>query len=124
MAFRVGDTLFTLSASPATVIAKDESGGSVRLDRDFAAFQLNTRNGLHNDMAVEHREKFNAIMDEVRSNSDDVARVEVLISRIEELKSDSQNMRLVSYLDGELKHLMHAKGVKPRYFTTDEFKVR
>ena len=124
MGFRVGDTVFTSSASPATVIGKEEGSSSVRLDRNFAAFQSNTRNGLHNDMAPEHREQFNQIMDEIRATPDDKERVETLFALIEDLKSDPQNGRLVSYLDGELSHLMHTKGVKPRFFTTDELKVR
>ncbi len=124
MAFRIGDTVFTSSASPTTVIGKDESTDAARLDRDFAVFQQNTRHGLHNDMAPEHRQQFNEIMDEVRANRDDISRVEMLVGIIDELKADPQNSRLVSYLDGELRHIMHSKGVKPRYFTMDESKVR
>lgn len=124
MGFRIGDTVFTSSASPATVVGKEEGSSSVQLDRDFAAFQTNTRHGLHNDMAPEHREKFNDIMDEIRATPDDTERVETLMALIQDLKADSQNSRLVSYLDGELRHLMHTKGVKPRFFTTDELKLR
>jgi len=75
-------------------------------------------------MAPEHRQQFNEIMDEVRANTDDILRVEALVSKIDELKSDPHNVRLVGYLDGELRHIMHSKGVKPRYFTVDESKVR
>jgi hypothetical protein len=124
MGFRVGDTVFTSSASPATVVGKEEGSSSVRLDRDYAAFQSNTRHGLHNDMAPEHREQFNQIMDEIRATPDATERVETLLALIDDLKSDPQNGRLVSYLDGELRHLMHTKGVKPRFFTIDELKVR
>ncbi len=124
MAFRIGDTVFTSSASPATVIGKDNGTDAARLDRDFEVFKQNTRHGLHNDMAPEHRQQFNEIMDEVRANTDDILRVEALVSKIDELKSDPQNVRLVGYLDGELRHIMHSKGVKPRYFTVDESKVR
>jgi hypothetical protein len=124
MAFRIGDTVFTSSASPATVIGKDDGADTVKLDRDFAVFQQNTRHGLHNDMAPELRQQFNEIMDEVRGNPDDISRVEVLVSKIDELKADPQNVRLVNYLDGELRHIMHSKGVKPRYFTVDASKVR
>lgn len=124
MGFRIGDTVFTSSASPATVVGKEEGSSSVKLDRDFAAFQANTRHGLHNDMAPEHREKFNDIMDEIRATPNDTERVETLMALIQDLKADPHNNRLVSYLDGELRHLMHTKGVKPRFFTADELKVR
>lgn len=124
MAFKIGDTVFTSSASPATVVGKNPADGSVQLDRDFSQFQANTRHGLHNDMAPEHRERFFEIMDEIKSNDDDRDKVEMLMGRIEDLKLDPQNTRLVSYLDGELRHLMHVKGVKPRFFTVDESKIR
>jgi hypothetical protein len=75
-------------------------------------------------MAPEHREQFNQIMDEIRATPDATERVETLLALIDDLKSDPQNGRLVSYLDGELRHLMHTKGVKPRFFTIDELKVR
>jgi len=124
MGFRIGDTVFTSSAAPATVVGKEEGGSAVRLDRDFDAFQTNTRHGLHNDMAPEDREQFNDIMDEIRSTEGDAARVETLLAVIDDLKSDPRKGRLITYLDGEVRHLMHTKGIKPRFFTTDAFKVR
>jgi hypothetical protein len=75
-------------------------------------------------MAPESREQFNNIMDEVVANKDNKERVDMLRGKMEELMVDPKNFKLVQYLDGEVRHLMNMKGVKPRYFTTEELKVR
>jgi hypothetical protein len=124
MSYRIGDTLFSSSAAPATVAAVDETGSRVKIDRDFSAFQVNTRHGLQNDMATDQREQFNQIMDEVVANKDSQQRVNLLMQRIDELKPDPKNHRLVTYLDGEARHIMNTKGIKARYYTTEGFKVR
>jgi hypothetical protein len=124
MAFKVGDTLFTQNASPATVVGQDAAKGTVKYDRDFSAFQVNTRHGLINGMAPEARDQFQKIMDEVFENENNEQRVELLRDKIEELKADPRNFKMIQYLDGEVRHLMNVKGVKPRFFTTEEFKIR
>ena len=124
MSFKIGDTLFTQNATPATVVGKDEQKSTVKYDRDFSAFQVNTRHGLINGIAPEARDQFQKIMDEVFENKNNDARVELLRNKIDELKVDPRNFKMVQYLDGEVRHLMNVKGVKPRFFTTEEFKVR
>jgi hypothetical protein len=124
MSFKIGDTLFTQNASPATVVGHDPNKSTVTYDRDFNAFQVNTRHGLINGMAPDARQQFQKIMDEVFANQDNDQRVEMLQSKIEELKVDPRNFKMVQYLDGECRHLMNVKGVRPRYYTTEEFKVR
>ena len=124
MAYRVGDTLFTQPATPATVVGRDELKATVKYDKDFKAFQVSTRHGLINGLAPETREQFNAIMDEVVSNKNNDERVEMLQRKIDELNNDPRNFKLVQYLDGEVRHIMNVKGVKPRFFNTEDFKVR
>ena len=124
MTYRVGDTLFTQPAAPATVVGRDEMKSTVKYDKDFNAFQVNTRHGLINGLAPETREQFNTIMDEVIANKNDDERVEMIRNKIEELNADPRNFKLVQYLDGEARHLMNVKGVKPRFFNTEDFKVR
>ena len=124
MSYRVGDTIFTQPASPATVVGRDELKGTVKCDKDFKAFQVSTRHGLINGIAPETRDQFNSIMDEVTANKNNDERVEMLQNKIDELNTDPRNFKLVQYLDGEVKHIMNVKGVKPRFFNADEFKVR
>jgi hypothetical protein len=124
MTFRVGDTLFLQNAAPATVVGHDEAKSTVKYDRDFSAFKVSTRNGLINGMAPETRDEFNKIMDGIRENKDNAERVDLLRTKIDELKADPKNFKLVQYLDGEVRHIMNVKGVQPRFFTTEDFKVR
>jgi hypothetical protein len=124
MTYRVGDTLFTQPAAPATVVGRDEMKSTVKYDKDFKAFQVSTRHGLINGLAPETREQFNTIMDEVIANKNNDERVEMIRNKMEELSIDPKNFKLVQYLDGEVRHLMNVKGVKPRFFNTEEFKVR
>jgi hypothetical protein len=124
MAFRVGDTVFSPSGSPSVVVGRDEAKSTLKVDQDFKAFQVATRHGLINGLAPESREQFNAIMDEVMSDSDNSERVGFLQSKIEELKVDPKNTKLVQYLEGEVRHLMNIKGIKPRFYNTEEGKVR
>ena len=124
MSYKVGDTLFTQAGTPATIVAKDEFKGTAKYDKDYKAFQVSTRHGLLNGLAPEGREQFNLIMDEVVENKDNDQRVEQLRNKIEELSVDPKNFRLIQYLDGEVRHIMSVKGVKPRFFSMDEFKAR
>lgn len=124
MTYRVGDTLFTQPAAPATVVGRDEMKATVKYDKDFKAFQVSTRHGLINGLAPETRDQFNTIMDEVISNKNNDERVEMLRNKIDELNGDPKNFKLVQYLDGEVRHIMNVKGVKPRFFNTEDFKIR
>jgi Cys-tRNA synthase (O-phospho-L-seryl-tRNA:Cys-tRNA synthase) len=124
MTFRVGDTLFLQNASPATVVGHDDLKSTVKYDRDYEAFKVSTRNGLVNGMAPETREEFNKILDEVKDGKTSEERVDAIRTKIEELKADPKNHNLIQYLDGEVRHLMNVKNVQPRFFTTEEFKVR
>jgi hypothetical protein len=124
MSYRVGDTIFTQSSAPATIIARDEHKGTAKYDKDFSAFQVNARHGILNGLEQEGRAQFNAIMDEVSANKDNDLRVETLRNKIEELSADPKNFRLTQYLDGEVRHLMNVKGVKPRFFSIDESKAK
>ena len=77
-----------------------------------------------NGIAPETRDQFNSIMDEVTANKNNDERVEMLQNKIDELNTDPRNFKLVQYLDGEARHIMNVKGVKPRFFNSEEFKVR
>lgn len=124
MSYRVGDTIFTQSSAPATIIARDDRTGTAKYDKDFNAFQVSARHGVLNGLEPEGRDQFNAIMDEVSANTDNNLRVESLRNKIEELSLDPKNFRLMQYLDGEVRHLMNVKGVKPRFFSIDESKAK
>lgn len=124
MTFRVGDTVFSPSGAPSVVVGRDEAKSTLKLDQDFKAFQVSTRHGLVNGMAPETREIFNEIMDEAMADKDNADRVSFLQGKIDELKVDPRNTKLVQYLNGEVRHLMNIKGIKPRFFNTEETKVR
>lgn len=124
MTYRVGDVVYSQAATPSVVIGRDEANGKLKCDKDFNAFQVKTRHGLINGMNPETRDQFNQIMDEISLNKDDSERVDLLLNKVEELQVDPKNFRLVQYLDGQVRHLMNVRGVKPRFFTTEEHKVR
>jgi hypothetical protein len=124
MTYRIGDTVFSQAAVPSVVVGRDQATSTLKTDQDFAAFQVATRHGLINGLAPESREKFNEIMDEVMSDKDNAERVTALQSKIDELKIDPRNNKLVQYLNGEVKHLMNLKGIRPRFYNTEETKVR
>jgi hypothetical protein len=124
MSNRIGDTVFSQSAVPSVIVGRDDVKSTLKTDQDFSAFQVATRHGLINGLAPENREKFNEIMDDVMSDKDNAERVTMLQGKIDELKIDPRNTKLVQYLDGEVKHLMNLKGIKPRFYNTEETKVR
>ena len=117
--------LFFLSPPvPSVIVGRDDVKSTLKIDQDFSAFQVATRHGLINGLAPENREKFNEIMNDVMSDKDNAERVTMLQGKIDELKIDPRNTKLVQYLDGEVKHLMNLKGIKPRFYNTEETKVR
>jgi hypothetical protein len=124
MSFRVGDTVFLSHGTAAEVIGRDPGKGTVVLDRETAAVRHNTRHGYLNGIAPERREEFLSIMDAVKEFSEPKKRVEELQKRIDALLSDPRNMMFVKYLESERNHIINTSGYMPRFYGTDDAKLR
>jgi hypothetical protein len=63
-------------------------------------------------------------MDEVRTVEDKEARIQLLVTKVDESKQDPRNFQLTQYLEGELQHLINLTGYRPKVYTVEEYKIR
>ena len=124
MTYRIGDTVFLSQGQPVVAAGRDETKGTVILDRDFESIRKNARHGYINGIAPENREKFLGIMDEVKKHKEPQKRIEELQKRIEELDADPKNFQFVKYLESERNHIVNTSGYQPRFYSSDESKLR
>lgn len=124
MTTRVGDSIFLATGNPGVITTKDASSGRIGVDEGPEEVAREMRHGYINGLSQEQRDQFNGIMDEVRETPDAKERVAALESKIRELGDKPENRIVSRYLDAQKMHIEHSAGLKPRYYTVDEFKVR
>lgn len=125
MTYRVGDSVFLSQGMPALVVGRDPMNGTTVVDRDTDEIRKQTRHGYLNGVAPERREELLGILDEVKKHAEPSVRVAELQKKIDELKLDpNKNMQFVRYLEAEQGHLMNMSGYKPRFYNTEEHKLR
>ncbi len=125
MTYKVGDTVFLSQGQPALVSGRDKLNGTTLIDRDIDEVRKQSRHGYLNGVAPERREELLSILDDVKAHEEPKQRVEELQKKIDELKADpNKNMQFVRYLEAEQGHIMNISGYRPRFFGTEEHKIR
>jgi ATP-dependent protease HslVU (ClpYQ) peptidase subunit len=124
MSYRIGDTAFLSQGQPVTVAGRDPATGNTVLDRSQEEVRKQTRHGVLNGIAPEKREELLGMLDDIKKNPEPEKRIEELQKKIDELKIDPRNYQFVRYLEAEQGHMMNLSGYKPRFYNTDEHKLR
>jgi hypothetical protein len=118
-----GDVVFTRTADPVLVKSKDAKSGNVTIDKDFVTVQRATEKGVVNGLRQEAKDAFKGVLDEVR---DDDARQEIraLSAKIDELRKENADPRLIRYLKGELQFRMTRERWQPEDYQVDALSLR
>ena len=124
MSYRVGDTVFLSQGQPATVAGRNQVTGETVVDRSSEEVRKQTRHGVLNGVEPAKREELLGLMDEIKKHPEPQKRIEELQKKLDELKLDPKNHQFVRYLEAEQGHMMNLSGYKPRFFNTEEHKLR
>jgi len=122
---KIGDLIpkHGLYTEPGIVSAKNDDG-TVVIDTD--PMQINKYHRYSNTTGLSEAEKlkFNAILDDIYANDDDMQKLNGMQSQIDELKRDPENRNVVQYLKNEQAHLVRKVKQLPRLYNMDEGKIR
>lgn len=124
MSYRIGDTVFLSQGQPATVAGRDKVTGETVIDRSTEEVRKQTRHGILNGIDPTKREELLGMMDDIKKNPEPEKRIEELQKKIEELRVDPKNQQFIRYLEAEQGHMMNLSGYKPRFYSTEEHKLR
>ena len=113
-----GDILFSRGAVPILVTNKNPKTGEVAYDNELKVVQEKTRNGLKNGLSEEQSAKFTSVIDEVKSE-DKKEMIKSLYEKIQEIKKNGGDQRLVRYLNGELQYMMTRERFQPDQYEVD-----
>jgi hypothetical protein len=124
MSTRVGDSIFLATGNPGVITGRDTKSARIEVDESPSEVAHQMRHGYLNGMSVAERDVFNAVMDEVKATADADERVRLLNERLTALGDGPETRILSRYLDAQKQHIEHMAGIRPRYYSVDEYKVR
>ena len=118
MSIRIGDPLFSSGGVPGKVLTKNPETNSLKVTRNLEEVGEGFRHGYLKGLTTEDREKFNHLMDDIKSHEDIRERISALKEEVETRQNtaDAKELRFVGYLKAELAHLMFSHHVSPRVF--------
>jgi hypothetical protein len=105
-----GDVVFARSGMPQMITSKNDESGKVTFDSDFK--KIVTLKGVKNGLPEAARAEFNEVL-ETTEDSDKKQEIINLSNKIQELKKDSKDTRLIRYLEGELGYRMNREKFTP-----------
>ncbi|MCA2959446.1 MAG: hypothetical protein IOD12_04280 [Silvanigrellales bacterium] len=118
-----GDVVFARAGDPVLVKSKDPKSGNVVVDKDFDKVQASTGIGVINGLKEETKDTFRSILAEVE-NEDAKQEIRSLSNRIQELRKENADPRLIRYLKGELQFRMTRERFQPENYETDQLTLR
>ena len=118
-----GDVIFARAGDPNLVRSKDPRTGNVVVEKDFDTVQKTTEIGVVNGMRTETKDAFRSVLAEVE-NDDAREGIRRLSDRIQELRKENADPRLIRYLKGELQFRMTRERFQPENYETDPLTLR
>jgi hypothetical protein len=106
------DVVFARSGMPQMITSKNETSGKVTFEADFEKIQKETVKGVKNGLPEATRSEFKEVL-ESAEDSDKRQEIRNLSSKIQDLKKDSKDPRLIRYLEGELGYRMNREKYTP-----------
>jgi hypothetical protein len=118
-----GDVVFARAGDPVLIKSKDVKSGNVQIDSDFATVQKSTEIGVINGLKAETKDAFRSVLAEV-ANDDAREEIRRLSDRIQDLRKENADPRLIRYLKGELQFRMTRERFQPENYETDQLTLR
>jgi hypothetical protein len=118
-----GDILFSRSGDPLLVAKKNMTTGGVLFDGNLAASQLRSKDGLKNGLDEEQSAKYSSTLDSVRTD-DKKEMIRGLYEKIQDLKKNNADPRVIRYLNGELQYMMTRERFQPEIYEVDKLTLQ
>jgi hypothetical protein len=112
------DVVFARSGMPQMIVSKNESTGKVTFESDFPKIQKEVLGGVKNGLPEASRAEFKEVL-ESAEDSDKRQEIRNLSEKIQDLKKESKDSRLIRYLEGELGYRMNREKYTPEGFEVD-----
>lgn len=109
--------------NPGVVVEKKDDG-TVVVDTEPMTLHKYHRYTNTTGLTEEEKMKFNAILDEIYKQDNDVEKINGIQSNIDQLKVDPKNQNIVQYLRNQQAHLIRQAKELPRMYNTDSQNVR
>lgn len=109
--------------NPGVVVAKKEDG-SVQVDTEPMTIHKYHRYTNTTGLSEQEKAKFNAILDVIYQQEDDVSKINDIQNEVDKLKVDPANRNIVQYLRNQQAQLIRTAQELPRYYTWDEAKIK
>jgi hypothetical protein len=117
-----GDVIFARGGDPVRITSKDKATGNVTYEKKLETVQDATQFGVKNGLSAPQREAFQTVLSEVE-NDDARTEIETLAKKIDEMKKEGGDPRLIRYLKGELQFRMTRDRIQPEDFQVDELSL-
>lgn len=114
MSIVVGDVVFGRDGRPQQVTSKDRETGEITLERDFDAVRRDNVKGVKNGLDPSAKEAFRSILSQVQ-DPDKKLEIDKLMGKVNELKKNNIDPRLMRYLENEL----HFRMTRERYMPAE-----
>ena len=106
------------------VITEKKDDGTVEVDTEPMMINKYHRYANTTGLSEEEKLKFNSILDEIYQSKDDVKKLENIQMEIDKLKIDPTNTNVVQYLRNQQAFLIRQAGKLPRFYNTDDNKIK
>lgn len=118
MGINIGDIVFTRDGRPVIVKGKDPKTGNVSIEPSLSEVAEASQNGIKNGLNESERAAWSAILSEVK-DTDQRKEIDALHSKIETLKKENKDARVIRYLQSELQHKMMRARYQPENVAVD-----
>lgn len=108
---------------PGVVVEKKEDG-TVVIDTEKENIDKYHKYSITTGLTPEEKDKFNSIMDDIMSSENNVDRINQLQAKIDELRTDPINRKVVETLRNEQAQFIRYARELPRVYTFDGNRMR
>ena len=119
MSFRIGDVVYGVNGKPGIVVKSDRIAGEVEVDTKRQEVRDTHKHGYINGLTPKERTDYNSYLDDVSEKEDPQEKISSIRGKINELKEDPKQVKMVKYLESELFHIMNTHNVEPRFYSID-----
>ena len=106
------------------VVAQKNPDGTVLIDTDPMKLNEFHRYANTTGLSESDKVKFNQILDDIYAKNDDVEKINDMQTKIDQLRRDPTNHKLVQYLRNQQSFLVRSAQKLPRTYNLDADKVK
>lgn len=120
MTIHVNDVVFSHDGKPLVVKTKNKETGNITVDQELSEVQKASPNGIRNGLPEDTREAYKLVLEQIK-DPDKRMEIENLHKRLGEIKFQTNDKRLVRYLENELQYRMIRDKYQPQQFEVDAY---